>query len=383
MNDTTSTPETGDPRATLSVVGQLHAWFEADLDGIVESASEACLAMLDTTRDEIVGQAVSAVLRSAASREAWRCAAAGARQQIIVHRADDRVLEVALVPVLGATGDPIRVIASMVAVGGTLVRLRQLEASADQVIDACRSFGEDREELTRVARSVSEATQEMASIMAELDAAIQENTVTSETNRKQASQAHESAKRGHEVVRLAMESMNGVDQSSSEITEIIGLIDELAFQTNLLALNAAIEAARAGEHGRGFSVVASEIRQLAKQSADGAKAIRAQVRRSRQRVAEGVGHVGASSETFLTLLGSVEAVDTGLAEVARTSVRQSIVMMQLDLAIAKLGSALEDNARFTADRVAAIETVVTAAERLEVSRQGLPDPVHGRNEPRE
>lgn len=158
--------------------------------------------------------------------------------------------------------------------------------------------------------------------------------------------------------------MQSIKESSSKISDIVTIIDSIAFQTNLLALNAAVEAARAGEHGRGFAVVASEVRALAGKSADAAKDIKALINDSVSRIENGTHLADKSGEMLNGIAGSIEHVAGMIEEIANASNEQSVGIGQVHLAIADIDRVTQENAALVEETTAAAESLSTEANNL-------------------
>ena len=163
------------------------------------------------------------------------------------------------------------------------------------IITRVRAIGSGTQEISTAADDLSRRTEQQAASLEETAAALEEITATVHKTAEGAAHASDvvtksksDAGAGGEIVRRAIDAVGGIEKSSQEISQIIGVIDEIAFQTNLLALNAGVEAARAGDAGRGFAVVASEVRALAQRSAEAAKEIKALISASTTQVDAGV-----------------------------------------------------------------------------------------------
>jgi len=178
----------------------------------------------------------------------------------------------------------------------------------------------------------------------------------------QAAQAK--AKEGGSVVSRAVQAMQEISDSSKRISDIISVIDEIAFQTNLLALNAAVEAARAGEQGRGFAVVAGEVRNLAPPSAGAAKEIKDLIRGSGRKVQDGRQLVNASGETLQEIVASVEKVSNMMQEIAQASQEQTSGIEQVNTAVAQMDEMTQQNAALVEEASAAGASLADQANAM-------------------
>jgi methyl-accepting chemotaxis protein len=183
-----------------------------------------------------------------------------------------------------------------------------------------------------------------------------------------ASQANQVAERGGDVVGHVVQTMNDINASSRKISEIIGVIDGIAFQTNILALNAAVEAARAGEQGRGFAVVASEVRALAQRSANAAKEIKTLINDSVACVNRGSTLVGEAGETIASTMNAVRQVRDVISEITTSTSEQATGVSHVSDAISTMDNTMQQNA-------ALVEQAAAAATSLKQQAQSLQDSV--------
>jgi methyl-accepting chemotaxis protein len=172
------------------------------------------------------------------------------------------------------------------------------------------------------------------------------------------------AQKGGEVVGEAVSAMGEINESSRMISDIIGVIDDIAFQTNLLALNASVEAARAGEQGRGFAVVASEVRNLAGRSATAAKEIKELIEDSVQRVGKGAELVNQSGKTLDHIVAEVKKVADVVSEISEASQEQSDGIGSVSTAIGQLDEATQQNAALVEEASAASQSASEQARSL-------------------
>lgn len=175
---------------------------------------------------------------------------------------------------------------------------------------------------------------------------------------------HEEATAGGEVVQKAVQAMAAIATSADEISQIIGLIDGIAFQTNLLALNAGVEAARAGDAGKGFAVVATEVRALAQRSADAARDIRALISTSGEQVQSGVNLVGHAGAVLSGIVSRVGEINDLVAEIARNAHSQAISLQQVNTAVTEVDRVTQQNAAMVEQSTAAARSLSQEAREM-------------------
>ena len=226
-------------------------------------------------------------------------------------------------------------------------------------------------EISGAADDLSRRTEQQAATLEETAAALDEITVTvrkTATGAKACADvvvaARGDAQTSGDVVQQAVSAMSEIEQSSTQISQIIGVIDEIAFQTNLLALNAGVEAARAGEAGRGFAVVASEVRALAQRSAEAAKEIKALISASSAQVSTGVQLVGQTGEALQRIVSRVAEIDGLVREIAASAQEQSVGLAQVNTAVNQMDQVTQQNAAMVEQSTAASHNLAQEAEGL-------------------
>jgi len=233
----------------------------------------------------------------------------------------------------------------------------KIRSSALSINTAASEVSKGNTELSARTEEQASSLEETAASMEEMTSTVQQNADNSRQANQLAASARDQAAEGGQVVSRAVQAMEGINQSSRKIADIIGVIDEIAFQTNLLALNAAVEAARAGEQGRGFAVVASEVRNLAQRSASAAKEIKALINDSVQKVAEGTKLVDESGSTLSEIVNSVKKVSDIIAEIAVASEEQSSGISQVNQAVTQMDQMTQQNAALVEEAAAASESM--------------------------
>jgi methyl-accepting chemotaxis protein len=218
--------------------------------------------------------------------------------------------------------------------------VERLEGAMSAVVSAVSGLNSGAGGIATAADDLSRRSEAQAASLEETAAALDQITATVRRTAEGAKEAHRAvgdaqaeAGRSREVVASAVEAIGGIEASSRQVAQIIGVIDEIAFQTNLLALNAGVEAARAGDAGRGFAVVAQEVRALAQRSADAAKEIKVHIGDSERQVASGVSLVGAAGETLQRIAGQVGAISAVITEIAASAQEQSSGLSQVNIAV--------------------------------------------------
>jgi methyl-accepting chemotaxis protein len=227
------------------------------------------------------------------------------------------------------------------------------------------------QEISQGAQDLSKRTEQQAASLEETAAALDQITVNVSNSSKRADearhvaiQANESAAQSGRVVADAVDAMQKIEQSSNQISSIIGVIDEIAFQTNLLALNAGVEAARAGDAGKGFAVVAQEVRELAQRSAQAAKQIKDLIRNSSVEVEGGVKLVRETGEVLKTIEGLVVTINQHMDAIATSSKEQSTGLSEVNTAVNQMDQVTQQNAAMVEETNAASATLAAEASRM-------------------
>jgi methyl-accepting chemotaxis protein len=241
-----------------------------------------------------------------------------------------------------------------------------------QVAQAAEWTGATAQQLATASQQLSSGAQEQASSLEETAASLEEITATVRQNADNARQANQlatasrdTADKGRQVVTSAVGAMGEINEAAGQITDIIDVIDEIAFQTNLLALNAAVEAARAGEQGRGFAVVAAEVRSLAGRSATAAKEIKGLIHGSAQKVRAGSSLVDTSGKTLEEIVVSVRRVTDIIAEISAASQEQSQGIDQVNRAVAQMDNVTQSTAAQTEEVSATAQSLAAQAVQLQ------------------
>ena len=254
------------------------------------------------------------------------------------------------------------------AINYSTERVRQSVAqsihASSVVNEASATVSQGAMDLTSRIQEQASALEQTSATMDNIHNAVGKNTQNANQVAKLAHQVETKAREGVSVMQTTIEAMKAIEASSSKMTDIVSLIDSIAFQTNLLALNAAVEAARAGDHGRGFAVVASEVRTLAQKSADAAKDIKTLIEDNNQKIAQGTQLADQSGESLKEISHAIESVAERAEAIASASNEQSTGIGEVHKAIADIDRVTQENA-------ALIENTSSAADQLKAQANAL------------
>jgi methyl-accepting chemotaxis protein len=418
--------EGADQQGQLAAVNKAQAVIEFDLSGRVLRANENFCRTMGYTESELRGQHHSLFVETAARtsaeyRQFWEKLARGefdgGQYRRLGKGGREMWIQATYNPILDANGRPFKVVKyatdvtpqvlfanqmkrtiqeagelSTAAAAGDLTRRidlngktaelqalssginELLDVTADLVAKVKRASGEvsrGADEISQGNANLSQRTEEQASSLEETAASMEEMTSTVKRNADNANLANQlalaardKAEEGGAVVATAGAAMREINEASRRISDIIGVIDEIAFQTNLLALNAAVEAARAGEQGRGFAVVASEVRNLAGRSSTAAKEIKGLIQDSVHKVEEGSTLVLQSGTTLDQIVSSVKKVTDIVSEIAAASMEQSAGIEQVNKAVMQLDELTQQNAALVEQASAASQAMAEQARSL-------------------
>ena len=242
--------------------------------------------------------------------------------------------------------------------------VRTVRDNAQSVASASAQIAEGNQDLNARTESQASSLEETASSMEQLGSTVSQNAAHGRTASELAVRASQVASRGGAVVAEVVHTMQGINDSSRRIADIIGVIDGIAFQTNILALNAAVEAARAGEQGRGFAVVAAEVRSLAQRSAEAAKEIKTLITASVERVEQGSEQVNQAGQTMQEVVEAIQRVSSVVGEISTASAEQSVGVAQVGEAVTQMDQATQQNAALVEEMAAAASSLRTQAEDL-------------------
>lgn len=236
--------------------------------------------------------------------------------------------------------------------------------NAEGVASGSSQIASGNNDLSARTEEQASALEQTAASMEELGSTVQKNAENARAANQLAVNASAVAAQGGEVVSEVIETMKSINASSTKISDIISVIDGIAFQTNILALNAAVEAARAGEQGRGFAVVASEVRSLAQRSADAAKEIKELITASVERVGQGSVLVDKAGVTMTEVVQAIRSVTEIMGEISAASSEQSAGVNQIGEAVTQMDQATQQNAALVEEMAAAANALNNQAAEL-------------------
>ncbi len=243
-----------------------------------------------------------------------------------------------------------------------------VRSSSEGIYVGAQDIAEGNGELSSRTEQQAASLAETASSMEELASTVEQNADNARQASQLAVEASRTAAQGGEVVGEVVATMHDISESSHQMSDIIGVIDSIAFQTNILALNASVEAARAGEHGRGFAVVAQEVRSLAGRSASAAGEIRTLIAASLEKVDVGTARADKAGQTMSEIVAAVQRVSDIMDEIASASLEQSNGIGQVNQAVTQMDQVTQQNA-------ALVQQAATAATQLEAEAARLREAV--------
>jgi methyl-accepting chemotaxis protein len=249
--------------------------------------------------------------------------------------------------------------------------MAKLESTMSVIVGNAGGIHSGSKEISVASDNLARRTEQQAASLEETAAALDEVTATVRKTAEGAQEARDivgsakgGAERGGEVVSQAMTAMSQIEDSARRISQIISVIDEIAFQTNLLALNAGVEAARAGDAGKGFAVVASEVRALAQRSADAAKEIKTLISDSSEKVSDGVRLVGETGEALERIVSDVAQINSLVGDIASAAQEQASGLQQINSAVNQMDQVVQQNAAMVEESTAASHQLAQEATNL-------------------
>jgi len=402
----------------IEAIGKSQAVIEFEMDGTIIQANDNFLNTMGYTLSEVKGKHHSMFVdaeykRSHEYQEFWNQLNEG------VHSNDEfkRIgkggkvvwIQATYNPIFDVNGKPFKVVKYATDITGRKVAVNEIkrvltglsqgdlttEVSVDfegefiEISDAMTSFINNLVEMISEIRTASDLintaateiaqgnsdlssrTEEQASSLEETASSMEELTGTVKLNSENANQANGLASQastiaidGGTLINKVVDTMGSINDSAQKISDIIGVIDGIAFQTNILALNAAVEAARAGEQGRGFAVVASEVRSLAQRSADAAKDIKSLISDSVNKIENGNDLVNQSGKTMEEIVVSIKRVNDIMAEIAAASSEQASGIDEVSKAVSQMDEVTQQNAALVEEAAAAAESLQAQSESM-------------------
>jgi len=234
---------------------------------------------------------------------------------------------------------------------------RSIDAGANEMLAAA-------DDLSKRTEQQAASVEETAAALEQVTTAVKDSAIRADEAGQLVSRTKQGAEHSGDVVRRAVAAMQQIEQSSSEISNIIGVIDDIAFQTNLLALNAGVEAARAGEAGKGFAVVAQEVRELAQRSANAAKEIKALITKSGEQVRNGVSLVDETGRALETIVREVQEINQNVMAIVTSAREQSTGLQEINMAVNQMDQGTQKNAAMVEQSTAASHGLAQQAGAL-------------------
>jgi len=262
-------------------------------------------------------------------------------------------------------GEVAEMMLAMQQMQASLVRIvGEVRLSSDSIATGSSEIATGNADLSQRTEEQASNLEETAASMEELTSTVKNNADTAHKAAALAGEASRAAVQGGEVVGQVVSPMEEISAASRKITDIISVIDGIAFQTNILALNAAVEAARAGEQGRGFAVVASEVRSLAQRSADAAREIKTLIGASVEKVENGTQLVSEAGRSMEGIVAQVQRVSDLIGEISSATSEQTTGISQVGEAVTHLDQVTQQNAALVEQSAAAADSLRHQAAKL-------------------
>ncbi|MGI2035796.1 methyl-accepting chemotaxis protein [Rhizobium panacihumi] len=242
--------------------------------------------------------------------------------------------------------------------------LQNVKANAHAIEGGANEIRSAANDLAKRTEQQAASVEETAAALEQIATTMKDSTIRAEEAGTLVSRTRVGAEKAGQIVREAVVAMQQIEQSSGEISNIIGVIDEIAFQTNLLALNAGVEAARAGEAGKGFAVVAQEVRELAQRSATAAKEIKSLINTSNEHVQNGVELVGETGSQLTTIVGEVNQINQNVSAIVEAAREQSVGIQEINKAVNSIDQGTQQNAAMVEESTAASHGLAREADAL-------------------
>jgi methyl-accepting chemotaxis protein len=242
--------------------------------------------------------------------------------------------------------------------------MRQIATNTESMKAGSVEISQAADDLAGRTEQQASSVEETATALDELTATVRQTAESARLANQATTQVKSEAEQSTTIVRDAVLAMGGIEKSADEISQIVGVIDEIAFQTNLLALNASVEAARAGDAGKGFAVVASEVRALAQRSAEAAKEIKALITASSIEVEKGVALVGQTGGALQRMAAEITRVTALVSEIAGAAQEQASGLQEVNSAVGEMDQATQQNAAMAEESTAAAHSLSQEADRL-------------------